>query len=102
MGDNKSALQNFQKAVDLESQYPATYYNYGLLLQQEGRVSDAEKVLLKGYSIFPQATNINYALAFLYLNQNQKGKAMPHVQILKSLDPGNPQYQSFFREFGLI
>jgi len=102
MGDTKSALLNFQKAVDLESQYPATYYNYGLLLQQEGRVSDAENVLLKGYSISPQATNINYALAFLYLNQNQKGKALPHVRILKSLDPGNPQYQILFREFGLI
>lgn len=102
MGDTLSALQNFQKAMELEPQNPAIYYNYGLLLRETGKVFEAEKVLLMGFARFPEESTLNYALAFIYLSQNNKGKATPYVQNLKRLESANPQYQSLFRDFGLL
>jgi len=99
--DIPSALQNFRKAVQIGSRMPGLYYNYGLLLQQEGSASEAEKILLRGYSIEPQATNINYALAFLYMQQSNPQKARRHARVLKQIDPQNPEYQTLFRNLGI-
>jgi tetratricopeptide (TPR) repeat protein len=77
------------------------YYNYGLLLQQQGKLNEAEQILLKGYSLNPQATNINYALAYFYINQNNLTKARVHAAVLRQLDPNNPDYQGLFRSLGM-
>jgi tetratricopeptide (TPR) repeat protein len=77
------------------------YYNYGLLLQQQGKLKEAEQILMKGYSLNPQAVNINYALAYLYANQNNLSKARVHASVLRKLDPSNPDYQGLFRSLGM-
>jgi tetratricopeptide (TPR) repeat protein len=101
MSEIPSAMESFQKAVRLGSENTGLYYNYGLLLQQQGNLKEAEKVLLKGYSLNPQAINVNYALAYLYANQNQPQKARVHAEVLRKLDPNNPEYQGLFRSLGL-
>jgi len=90
------ALENFQKASQLGSQNPSLYYNYGLMLQQQGKMQDAENILLKGIAIDPQATNLNYALAYLYLSEKLPNKAMPYARVLFSIDPQNPDYRQLF------
>ena len=95
------AVTNFEKATRLGSTNPGVYYNYGLLLQQQEKLSDAEKVLLKGYSLSPNATNINYALAYLYIRENLPQKARPHALALRRLDPSNPDYQPIFKSLGM-
>jgi predicted Zn-dependent protease len=101
MNDVPAAMESFQKAVRLHSANPGLYYNYGLLLQQQGKLKEAEQILLEGYSINPQAININYALAYLYANQNNLPKARLHAEVLHKLDPDNPEYQGLFRGLGL-
>lgn len=101
MGTFSPALESFQKAVNLGSTNPGLYYNYGLALQQQGKLKEAEKVLLKGYGLSPQATNINYALAFFYIQQNIPQKALKFAQVLKAIDPQNPDYQEMFRSLGI-
>ncbi len=101
MGDLPSAMESFQKAVRLGSSNTGLYYNYGLLLQQEQKIREAEQVLLKGFGINPQAANINYALAYLYANQNKLPKAKLHAEMLYRIDPNNPEYQGLFRSLGL-
>jgi len=101
MGDIPAALESFQKSVRLQSTNTSLYYNYGLLLQQQGKVKEAEQILLKGYSLDPQAINVNYALAFLYANQNNLSKAKVHAEVLRKADPGNPDYQGLFRRLGM-
>jgi len=101
MGDIPSAMESFQKAVKLNSTNPGLYYNYGLLLQQQGKLKEAEQVLLKGFAMNPQATNINYGLAFLYARQNNIPKARVHAEVLRSIDPNNPEYQGLFRSLGM-
>jgi predicted CXXCH cytochrome family protein len=101
MGDVTSTLANFKKAEQLGSVNPGLYYNYGLALQQQGKVKEAETVLLKGYQLNPQASNINYALAFFYIQQKLLQKARRHAEVLHAVDPQNPDYQEMFRSLGL-
>jgi len=96
MGDVKKTEEAFRQAMGLGTLNIGVYYNYGLLLQQQGKMQQAEDVLLRGYRLDPQAPNINYALAFLYLNQRQPEKALPHAKVLRLLDPQNPDYQAMF------
>ena len=81
LGNNLKAEEAFRKGVVLVSANTGLYYNYGLLLQQLGKAREAENILLKGYALDPRAANINYALTFLYLNQNNPKKALLHAQV---------------------
>lgn len=101
MSDIPSAMESFKKSVQLNSSNAGLYYNYGLLLQQQGKQKEAEQILLKGYAMNPQAININYALAYLYTNQNLVQKARVHAEVLRRLDPNNPEYQGLFKSLGM-
>jgi predicted CXXCH cytochrome family protein len=101
MGDASAAMKSFQKCVLLNSTNAGLYYNYSLLLQEQGQPKKAEEILLKGYSINPQAIKVNYALAVLYANQNAFSKARAHAEILRKLDPDNPDYKGLFRALGM-
>ncbi|HRI61496.1 MAG TPA: tetratricopeptide repeat protein [Saprospiraceae bacterium] len=101
LGDIPSTLENFQKSARLGSLNPGLYYNYGLLLQQQKKLKEAEQILLKGFSLDPNAANINYALAYLYMSQNLPKKARPHAETLRRIDPANPDYQVLFKNLGL-
>lgn len=101
MGDLQGAIKSFQRAVQLNSTNPGLYYNYGLLLQQQNRLKEAEQLFLKGYALEPQALNINYALAYIYMSEGQPQKARKHAEVLRRLDPNNPEYQGLFRSLGL-
>jgi predicted CXXCH cytochrome family protein len=96
------ATSNFEKAVNLKSNNPSVYYNYGLLLQEQNKMKEAEKILLKGYSINPMAENLNYALAFNYLQQNLPDKAKKHAILLMQIDPTNAQYKAIYNKLGLF
>ena len=101
LGDIPSSLLNFKKAEQLGSLNPGLYYNYGLALQQQGKITEAESILLKGFKLNPQATNVNYALTYLYIQQKLPLKARKHAEVLYDLDPQNPEYQEMFRNLGL-
>lgn len=101
MSDLPSALKYFGRAEHLGSFIPGLYYNFGLALQQQGRLMDAEKKLLKGLKLEPNNPRIHYALAYLYTEMDQPVKAREHVRILKSIDPYNPEYEGLFQHFGL-
>ncbi len=99
--DIPAAMESFQSAVRLGSENSGLYYNYGLLLQQQGKLKEAEQMLLRGYAVDPRALNINYALTYFYMNQNLPEKARKHGAILQQVDPRNPEYQALFRSLGL-
>jgi Tfp pilus assembly protein PilF len=101
MKDVAAATNNFKNAIQKGYSTPGLYYNYGLLLQQQGKPKDAEQIFLTGFQRFPQAPNINYGLAYYYASQNDRAKAQKHARLLQQLDPGNPQYQELFRNLGL-
>ena len=101
LGNTNAAMDNFKNAARLGSSDPGLYYNYGILLQQQGKMKDAEQLLLRGYALNPRAININYALAYMYMSQKLPKKALKHAQVLRALDANNPDYRELFRGLGL-
>jgi len=101
MKNETLALENFKMASQLGSQDPGLYYNYGVLLQQQGKVKEAENILLKGIALDSKAANLNYALAYLYLAEKLPHKAMPYAKVLMSIDPQNPEYQELFAQLSI-
>ena len=76
---------------------PRHYYNWGLTLQNLGRPREAEQAYLTALTAYPDEEYLLYALAVLYLQQQQPGKAQPIVYRLLQLDPQNQQYQGLLR-----
>ena len=91
------ALKSFDKAVSLKTENPRVFYNYGLLLEQNGDPGKAETILQKGINLSPDDTDLNYALALLYIKQGEVEKAKKPAAVLKRIDPGNPNYTTLFR-----
>ena len=87
--------------MQLKTQNPRVYYNYGLLLNENKKFKEAETVLLKGIAIDPSSPDMYYALCFVYLQSNDIIKAKQVVIKLKQLDPNNPEYQQLFKDFGI-
>lgn len=95
MNDRHQALACFEKAAQLKSANPRVYYNYGLLILGSDPAK-AETLLKKGLTFSPEDPGLNYAMAYLYLNQKQPLRAMPYAQVLKRVDPNNPEYNGIF------
>jgi tetratricopeptide (TPR) repeat protein len=94
--NKKTAAANFEKAVQLKSANPRLYYNYGLLLQEDGATNVAIKILQTGLLVNKKDESLNYALAYVYLSNNQPEKALPYANVLKEIAPANINYQEIF------
>ena len=77
------------------------YYNYGLLLNQNKNSKQAEIVLRKGIALNPNDSELYYALTFVYIQSNNKAKALETGMKLKQLDANNPNYQQLYRSLGI-
>ena len=93
--------KKYLEAIGLKSTNPKVYYNYGLLLNQNKKFKEAESVLLKGITINPSDSELYYALTFVYIQTNNRSKAIQTALKLKQLDPANPNYQQIFNNLGI-
>jgi predicted Zn-dependent protease len=101
MNNKVAAERSFAKAVQLKTQNPRVYYNYGLLLNESKKFKEAELILQKGIVLDPSSPEMYYALCFVYIQSNNTIKAKEAAIKLKQLDPGNPNYQQLFKNFGI-
>jgi tetratricopeptide (TPR) repeat protein len=97
MKDTASALASFEKAVRLKSTNPRLYYNYGLLLYGKRQAAKAADVLKKGIALNPNDEDLNYTLAYVYLQEGQHLQAKKHILLLRQVNPTNPRYQSLWQ-----
>ena len=95
--DNANAEKSFNQAVSLGSRDPRLYYNFALFQQQIRQVGPGRTIIKKRIAVDPSNPDLNYALAYLYVQTGQPQKAMGPAQVLKQRDPGNPDYQGLFR-----
>jgi Flp pilus assembly protein TadD len=70
-------------------------------LNQNKKFKEAESVLLKGIALNPSNPEIYYALTFVYIQTNNRSKAMQTAIKLKQLDASNPNYQQIFKNLGI-
>jgi predicted Zn-dependent protease len=101
MNNIPEAEKSFAKAVALKSMNPRVYYNYGLLLNQNKKSKHAEAILLKGIALNPSDSELYYALTFVYMQSNNRIKALETAVRLKQLDANNPNYQQVFSSLGI-
>ena len=76
-------------------------FHFGLFQQQAGNIAQAEQLYKKGLDFDPLNTDINYALAFMYIQMKQPQKAIAPATVLKRVDPANPNYEALFKELRL-
>jgi len=75
------------------------YYNLGLLYQMTGNNARSESTLVKGLSLYPGDFDILYALYAFHMKLNNKAKAAPYIEQLKTWFPNDRQVQEMYTQF---
>ena len=87
-GDKAGALSNYQKAAALDSSYPTPQNDMGVLLEEEGRLEDAERAYQQALTLNPNYLEPYANLAMLYERTGQREKAIYHW--MKRYQLGDP------------
>lgn len=87
-GDAGSALMWYQKAAALDPSYPTPHNDLGILLEDAGRLDEAERAYQQALSLNPNYLEPHANLAMLYDRAGQREKAIFHW--LKRYELGDP------------
>ena len=87
-GDAASALSFYQKAAEFDPEYPTPHNDIGVLLEEQGRLEEAEQSYRKALDLSPSYLEAHANLAMLYERMGQKEKAIYHW--LKRYELGDP------------
>jgi len=90
----EDAAEHLAAATRLAPERPRIHYNYGLAMQNLGRVTEAEKALKTACRLSPRTTGFLHALAILYAQRGNWNAARACAEGLKRMEPGNPQWVS--------
>jgi len=74
-------------------------YNLGLLYQMTGQNEKCVATLLKALAAEPCSFDILYALYAFHMNRNEKAKALPYIEKLKSCFPAEKNVQELYDDF---
>lgn len=101
MKDYAAAEKALTQCIALNQNNLRAQYNYGLLLQQQGKTAAAANVYTKALQADPYNGDILNALVILYAQQGQAEKALQYGRILKQYHGNNPAYANLLRQLGL-
>lgn len=87
-GDRANALSLYQKAAALDPNYPTPLNDMGVILEDEGRLEDAEQAYRKALELNPNYLEGHANLAMLYERMGKKEQAIFHW--LKRYQLGDP------------
>jgi tetratricopeptide (TPR) repeat protein len=87
-GDKSAALSLYQKAAALDPTYPAPLNDAGVLMEEQGRLEDAEGAYRKALALNPNYLEAHANLAMLYERRGDKERAIFHW--LKRYQLGDP------------
>ncbi len=98
-GDHAEAIEQFQKLLELQSDYPGAHTRLGLLLLNLGKDDDAYSMFSKAVAIDSRDAIAHNHLAVLKRRQGQFNSALQHY--LKSLE-ANPGYAKAHLNLGIL
>ena len=84
------AEENFNKAIQLNLNYPTGHHWYGMFLIHMGRADQAIPLLIKGTQLDPKAMIIKNGLSIAYSCAGQKQMALKTVDTQFQIDPYFP------------
>ena len=87
-GDKASALSFYQKAAALDPSYPTPLNDAGVLLEEGGRLDEAEQTYKKALELNPNYLEAHANLAMLYERLGKKESAIYHW--MKRYQLGDP------------
>ena len=82
-------MASYQKAGELDPSYPTPFNDMGVLLEEQGKLSEAEKSYQKALALNPSYPEAHGNIAMLYERLGDKEKATYHW--LKRYQLGDPQ-----------
>jgi tetratricopeptide (TPR) repeat protein len=89
MGNREKAEEHFQAAVKLNpTQFPDAYYNYGIILTEEGKLEEAAEAFRKTLSIAPTYYAAHNNLGNLFERQGKSPEAAAEYREALEGDPG--------------
>ena len=77
-GDAAGALSFYQKAAALDPSYPAPHNDIGVIVEEQGRLEDAERSYLQALNLNPNYLEAHANVAMLYERLGNKEKAIYH------------------------
>ncbi|MBN1586401.1 MAG: tetratricopeptide repeat protein [Candidatus Omnitrophica bacterium] len=87
-GDKARAIEGYQKAIALDSTYPAPHNDLGVLYEEMGDFDKAERHYLKALQLDPNYVSGYSNLALLYERQGKMDRAVQFWE--KRVDLGDP------------
>jgi tetratricopeptide (TPR) repeat protein len=86
-GDDASALQDFERAVQVEPDDALSWYNYGDTLLKMGRVNEALIALERAVKLSPDNALYRYDLGLALYDLQRYKEAAEHFKFVLRLDP---------------
>jgi tetratricopeptide (TPR) repeat protein len=93
------AISLLETASTKPNSNPRIFYNLGLLYQMIGQNESCEATLVKGLRLDPCNFDLLYALFSFYLKENNRMKAAPIIEKLRSCYPDEKQVMDIYKEF---
>jgi Tfp pilus assembly protein PilF len=94
-----AAISLLEIASTKPNSNPRIFYNLGLLYQMTGQNEKCEATLVKGLNQDPCNYDLLYALFAFHLKENNRAKAAPYVDKLKSCFPNEKSVQDMYNDF---
>jgi tetratricopeptide (TPR) repeat protein len=101
MGALEKAETGFTNAIRINPNNIRASYNYALLLNQNGKAAEAEKVLKQALISDPYNGDVLNVLTIIYLQQNNRPRALETGKVLKQYHGNNPAYAQVFQTLRL-
>lgn len=99
-GDKEKAEEHYRAAVKLNpTQFPGVYYNYSILLINEGKFEEAEKALRKALEIAPAYADAHNNLSYLLEREGRLPEAA--IEYRKAIE-ANPNSRKAHFNLGRV
>ena len=96
--DWSGAESEFQRAMELNRNYPTAYQMYGLILSTMGRPEEAIAIYKRGLELDPLSPVINGALGEAFYYTRQYDQAIEQLQKTLELDPNLHPARAFLAD----
>ena len=78
-GKEDEAIKEYQKALEIKSDYARGYFNIGNLYCQKGNLDEAIASFQKALEIYPKYGEAHYHLALIYFENQKLDLAIQHT-----------------------
>jgi tetratricopeptide (TPR) repeat protein len=90
-GRTDEAVQNFQRALQIDPGFPIALQNLGNAYRQQKRWMDAQEVLQRALQLSPDNPETNYSLGMVFAQLNDTQHAFEYLQKALASRPAYPE-----------